>query len=99
MEFLASFTVITIPAALWHVNAEAFRVEGSWARFTAQQFSTLKQTNSLNNWQKEKENDEDFLLIWFYLPYVRQIKERDQVTVTVMAQKREQAGLGTAVLS
>jgi hypothetical protein len=49
MQFLASFTVIAIPAAFWHVYAQTFRVKGSWARLTAEQSSTLKQTNSLNN--------------------------------------------------
>jgi hypothetical protein len=53
MQFLASFTVIAIPAAFWHVYAQAFWVEGSRARFTAEQSSTLKQTNSLSNRETE----------------------------------------------
>lgn len=29
MQFLASFTVIAVPAAFWHLYAQALRVEGS----------------------------------------------------------------------
>ena len=67
MQFLASFTVIAVPAAFWHLYAQALRVEGSGTWLTAEQSSTLKQINSLNNWEerKEKKRELSFKCIQF----------------------------------
>jgi hypothetical protein len=44
-------------------------VKGSWARLTAEQSSTLKQTNSLNNWEKRKEKKKEEKVI-FQVHYI-----------------------------
>ena len=49
MQLLASLAIIAVPAAFGRLYAQALRVEGGWTRLAAEQSSTLKQTNSLNN--------------------------------------------------
>lgn len=40
-RFLANLTIVAIPVPFWHLNIQAFGMERSWTRFTAQQAATL----------------------------------------------------------
>lgn len=46
VQLLAGFAVVAVPAALRHVYAQAFWVEGSRARLATEQLPAWKQTES-----------------------------------------------------
>lgn len=55
VQLLAGFAVVAVPAALRHVHAQAFRVEGSRARLAAEQLPAWKQTDGLRSEKEGKE--------------------------------------------